>query len=106
MVNFNDHQIRFPGLEVNVLDNVRESIKFDLELLVIQWQERMAGYIGYNAALFDQSYIKRMARDFLALIETFATDPGRHISELTTPDRLDTAGIAEAFNENLEAHQF
>lgn len=76
------------GLEVTqhtFLPNSAEdgTAKFDLALQLCEAGGEIRGELEYNRDLFDPSTISAMSRNFTALLQAMADDPGRHISDVS-----------------------
>src|SRR5271166_428145 len=74
--------VELAGLEMAPAELGYETAKFDLTLLLGEGDEHLQGVLEYNADLFDESTIHRMAGHFRTLLGGIVADPERRISEL------------------------
>ena len=74
--------VELAGLEMAPAELGYETAKFDLTLLLQEGDERLQGVLEYNADLFDESTIHRMAGHFRTLLRGIIADPDRRISDL------------------------
>jgi non-ribosomal peptide synthetase component F len=56
--------------------------KFDLEISLIEWRERLIAKAIFKAALFDTSTIKLMLERYRALLQGIVNDPGERLLNL------------------------
>jgi alpha-ketoglutarate-dependent taurine dioxygenase len=56
--------------------------KYDLTLLMDEYDDGFVASFAYNTSLFDSSYIKRLTKHFLTLLESIVKEPERRLSEL------------------------
>ncbi len=73
---------RLHGLAVEELPAAGGETPFDLRVVLVEEDDRLAGNVEYNAALFDAATAARMAEHFLALLEGMAAHPERRVSAL------------------------
>ncbi|HKH43825.1 MAG TPA: amino acid adenylation domain-containing protein, partial [Thermoanaerobaculia bacterium] len=74
-------EIDLPGLALRPLDVGRAAARYDLSLDLAEG-EGIGGAFEYNADLFDETTIQRLAGRFHTLLKGIAADPGRPLSEL------------------------
>ena len=73
--------------------------KFDLDLVLGEAGEALAGALVYRAALFEAATMARMAGHLEAVLEAMAADPGRRLSELSLLRGAERAQVLEAWND-------
>ncbi|WP_026410982.1 non-ribosomal peptide synthase/polyketide synthase [Actinomadura oligospora] len=74
-----------PGLDVTGFGRARGTTPFDLSIVVIDG-DGLSGALEYSTDLFDAATVRRMAAEFVHLLDAFAADPDRHLSQLAWPD--------------------
>jgi hypothetical protein len=74
-------ELMLPGLEVSAQDLDTSTAKFDLTLELTERPDGLRGHLEYATDLFDPETIKHMAVQFQLLLEGFAADPTRRISQ-------------------------
>ncbi|MDG1461934.1 MAG: amino acid adenylation domain-containing protein, partial [Gammaproteobacteria bacterium] len=80
----------YPSTEVSAFPLGYEMAKFDLTLIMWEYDSGIGGSFEYNTDLFDRSTIDRMANHFSRLLEGIASDPGQTIGSyemLSEPER-------------------
>ncbi len=96
-LDFPPEPVHVPGIEVAELEVASETALVDLGVEVRRAGRSLTVCFTGNAGLFDASTVARLAREYLASLETFAEDPERRISSLPNtwrapeslePDRL------------------
>ena len=86
--------IDLPGLEVSSMEAESGAAKFEITLVVEENDGALTGAIEYNTALFDEATIVRMAGHYEQLLEGFAADPDRPISEIELLTESERAGCS------------
>ena len=71
-----------PGLTLAMEPAESGTVKFDLNLALIQEDGRVAGNLGYHSDLFDATTVARLVEHFATLLQGAVEDPGRRLSEL------------------------
>ncbi|TCP54479.1 amino acid adenylation domain-containing protein [Tumebacillus sp. BK434] len=85
MFNFLDaphEELRFGGLALTHGEVLNGTAKFDLTLYVEDGSDGIRGNFEYNADLFEQATVERMAGHFRTLLEGIASRPELPVSEL------------------------
>ena len=110
-------ELALPGLQLETISEDSATAKFDLTLVLTTKHEsgELGGEIKYNAALFDETTIARLAQSFEATLTAIISDaeqPLRNVSLLSTEQRRqlltewnDTQvdfGVAQCLDELLE----
>ena len=115
--NMPARQLELPGLQLQTIGEESATAKFDLTLMLSNRESgEISGELKYNAALFDDTTIARLAQSFeatLAAIVADAEQPLRNVPLLTSAERRqlltewnDTHvdfGSARCLDELLEA---
>jgi len=83
MVNTPEADLDLPGLEISGFNQPDIESKFDLTLYASEREDRIALTFHYNAALFDQARMQRMANQYRSLLEQVVAEPGRPIAQLS-----------------------
>jgi amino acid adenylation domain-containing protein len=99
-----------PGLDVTALAVAPSRSKFDLTLnLIHQPDGAVAGFIEYDASLFDEATIARWSGYLMRTFEALAScaDPseplnGRPVAQLPILDDAETRLVLEGFNDTAE----
>ncbi len=73
---------QLPGLTLTPLRIGGRTTKFDLTLFINEAEQSLIGTLEYNADLFDDSTITRMASHFETLLQRIAAQPNVHLNEL------------------------
>ncbi|MDP9616451.1 amino acid adenylation domain-containing protein [Streptomyces demainii] len=67
--------LRLPGLTTEELPVVYSAAKFDLSLMLADDRSGLSGVLTYKSDLFDGATVRRLADEWLALLEAVAADP-------------------------------
>jgi hypothetical protein len=76
-------QLELAGLDVTPVEVDIGTSRFDLALELQLGDEGIGGYFEYSVDLFDATTIKRMAGNFVQLLNEVVAAPGNRISELS-----------------------
>ncbi|WP_387464671.1 amino acid adenylation domain-containing protein, partial [Photorhabdus sp. RM323S] len=71
-----------PGLAVSPADQRIDIVKFDLELSLSEVDGRIAGYLNYVTALFDQSTIERHVEYLHTVLREMAASPKQAVGKI------------------------
>ncbi|HKF49644.1 MAG TPA: amino acid adenylation domain-containing protein [Terracidiphilus sp.] len=71
-----------PGLEIAALEIRDVAVRFDLELHLWETDGGIAGYVPYNADIFEETTIASMMRRYVTLLEAIVENSERRVSEL------------------------
>jgi amino acid adenylation domain-containing protein len=74
--------LELPGLKLEPLEVQRAIAKFDLTLELIETAEGLQGTFEYNAQLFDETTIARMAAHWRRVLAEMVAQPDRRLAEL------------------------
>jgi amino acid adenylation domain-containing protein len=77
-----DHELRLPGLALEMLPSVVQTAKFDLTLNLAEKPEGLVGELEYNTDLFERDTIHRMVGHLECLLEAIVAHPQNRLSEL------------------------
>uniref|UniRef100_UPI0036DC5A5C non-ribosomal peptide synthase/polyketide synthase n=1 Tax=Photorhabdus sp. RM322S TaxID=3342825 RepID=UPI0036DC5A5C len=80
---------RLPGLTVSPVECAFEVVKFDLELNLSEVDGRIAGYLNYATALFDQATLERQMGYFHTVLRAMAANPQQPVG------KIDILSVAE-----------
>ena len=72
-----------PGLSVSFLAIEGGATQYDLALSMEEHENGLAGTWHYQAYVFDEATIERMAEHFRNLLESIVVNPRQHLSELS-----------------------
>ncbi len=70
------------GLQAEPFHIQQRSCQMDLEIVLEEGEGVITGMLRYNADLFDEATIRRLAEHYQTLLEGVADDPARRLSEL------------------------
>ena len=93
--------MNLPNLTLSITEYRSEAPELDLALIMRQTDDALDGVIEYNALLFDDSTIARMAALFETLLEHVAEDPERHLESLPLTDKEESQRLVFAFNDDI-----
>ncbi|PQQ33035.1 non-ribosomal peptide synthetase [Photorhabdus luminescens] len=103
---------RLPGLVVSPVEQAFDVVKFDLELNLFEVEGRIAGYLNYAVALFDQPTIERQVGYLHTVLRAMVANsqqPVGKIDILTVAERkllLETRNVIETrYPKQLCIHQ-
>ncbi|HYW07435.1 MAG TPA: amino acid adenylation domain-containing protein, partial [Longimicrobium sp.] len=83
------------GLHFSSIAREATAPKLDLALQLIASANGLAGLMEYDAALFDESTIRRMGEHFGTLLDAVATGADRPVSALSLHDGAEAATVLE-----------
>ncbi|HEU4963605.1 MAG TPA: amino acid adenylation domain-containing protein, partial [Bacilli bacterium] len=101
--NTGEQQLRLPGVEIEGVDFVTKTAKFDLILYFVQQEDGLHGGVEYNTDLFDGETMARMMGHFVNLLEAIVADPGRKVSELRMLSQAEEKMLLQEWNRSGEA---
>ncbi len=91
--------LELPDLSLSPLEVEGGAAQFDLTLTVSETDASFAASIEYNADLFDETTIARMARHFETLLRSAAADPSRRVAELPLMDEAESGRLLVEWND-------
>ncbi len=83
MQNAPSSRLSLPGLELEPVEAVSQTAKFDLVLNVFERGEELAGVLRFNTDLFDGTTAARLSAGYERLLSAAAAAPARRLAELT-----------------------
>jgi non-ribosomal peptide synthetase component F len=75
-------EVELPGLRVRSLPRDVSTVKFDLTLTMSGSGEELAGFMDYSTELFKDATVRQMLRHFERVLEQFAAEPEKRLSEI------------------------
>lgn len=75
-------EIRLPGLDVAMVDTPRVTALFDLVMDMWETGDTLTGVLEYNADLFDEASIQRMADHYVRILDAAAEDAAIRVDEI------------------------
>ncbi|HYG65818.1 MAG TPA: amino acid adenylation domain-containing protein, partial [Thermoanaerobaculia bacterium] len=81
--SFAFQRIDLPGLSFSPLAVETTTVKFDLEVTVVETGDGLSAHFAFASDLFDPTTILRLSGHLLMLLETVAADPERRPGELS-----------------------
>ncbi len=75
-------ELELPGLALSVVPPAPEVAKFDLILTLGETPRGLAGFLEYDAGLFDRTTVDRLLARFEGLLAAAVEDPERGVAEL------------------------
>lgn len=98
LLNTPADQWRLPGMNVTEEKDVYESSKFDLELVLVEKNDRIVGCVNYSTDLFDRQTIERWMASFSVLLSSMTSHTQSRISDLPILPTDQRRQIIESFN--------
>lgn len=77
-----EHELRLPGLDLDLLPSVMQTAKFDLTLNLTEKSGALVGELEYNTDLFNRDTVHRMVGHFESILEAIVAHPHLRLSEL------------------------
>ena len=90
--------LELPGLRIHMPEMDPETAKFDLSLDIFPDPDKMTGWFEYNADLFDEQTIARMAQHFVLLLETIVAAPDSYLEAMPSLIATDREQVVERWN--------
>ncbi|MEE8583966.1 MAG: amino acid adenylation domain-containing protein, partial [Acidobacteriota bacterium] len=87
-----------PGLEVSPLKVDSGTSKFDLTLILSEWEGALEGVAEYSLDLFEASTIERLLRHFQALAQKAAENPNQAVATIPLLSEEERQCLVEAWN--------
>ncbi|HKH45887.1 MAG TPA: amino acid adenylation domain-containing protein, partial [Thermoanaerobaculia bacterium] len=95
--------LELPGLTVCPLALEGGAAKLDLTLLFEDTPAGLAGWLEYDAALFDRSTAQRLLARFAGLLESAVAEPDRELAELGLLPASERAQLVLEWNDGASA---
>jgi len=93
-----DERVRLGDLEPEPFASGERVAQFDLDLVLADLGDTLAGEFVYRAALFDSGTISRLAEHLEAVLEAMAADPGRCLSGVSLLRESERARLLEEWS--------
>ncbi|OUS31219.1 hypothetical protein A9Q99_04270 [Gammaproteobacteria bacterium 45_16_T64] len=93
-----DHELRLPGLDLELLPSVMKTAKFDLTLNLTEKSDGLDGILEYNTDLFDASTVHRMVGHLESILEAAVEHPHTRIADLPLMPEAETKLLLEDWN--------
>ena len=93
-----DHELRLPGLELDLLPSVMKTAKFDLTLNLTEKADGLDGILEYNTDLFDATTVHRMVGHLESILEAAVEHPHTRLSDLPILPEAETKLLLEDWN--------
>ncbi len=87
-----------PGLRLSTIGHVRDTTHFDLELLLNESGESLAGGLAYSTALFERDTAERFAGHFVRVLEAMVADAAQPLSRIPLLSQAEREHVLETFN--------
>ncbi len=100
--NATDKELSLPGLTVTPLSSDRPVAKFDLTLNVVARGGAIVLSFIYNRALFQPSFIARMAHRYRTLMEAMIAHPKLTLGQLSVLDEGERVMLLETWNQTAK----
>ena len=97
-------RIELGGLLFESFKMEHQTAPFDLELVMIESEQKLAGSFVYNTDLFCPETIHRIAGYFLNLLESIITNPEQQISKLSLLSEVETKQLLSDWNMTQRAY--
>jgi amino acid adenylation domain-containing protein len=91
------------GLAISRYEVMESTSREDLELDMRETPEGLAGWFGYDEALFDPPTVERIARQFGRLLAGIADAPDRRLGELPLLTPAEEQALRYEWNDTAEA---
>ncbi|HKV08300.1 MAG TPA: amino acid adenylation domain-containing protein, partial [Thermoanaerobaculia bacterium] len=98
--------LALPGLAVSPRLRTHEPAKFDLLVNAVDAPGGLRLEWRYDAGLFDEATIARLARSFEILLAGLLEDPGRRLSDLPLLTEAEQRHLVSEWNEGKESPRF
>ncbi|MDC9613220.1 amino acid adenylation domain-containing protein [Xenorhabdus khoisanae] len=92
---------RLPGLTISPVDQAFDVVKFDLELNLLEEEDRVVGYLGYSTTLFDQSTIERHVGYLHTMLQAMVADIQQPIGEMNILAPVERRLLLETWNATV-----
>src|ERR1044072_2886747 len=97
--------LKLPGLELSQVEGENTTAKFDLTLTLTEAENGVGGWLEYNADLFDEATVARMAGHYKTLVADILSDPERRIADLALMSEAERRQILERWNDTSREYE-
>ncbi|MCG8672139.1 MAG: amino acid adenylation domain-containing protein, partial [Pseudomonadales bacterium] len=101
-----EHELRLPGLDLELLPSVMQTAKFDITLNLTEKTDGLVGEIEYNTNLFNRDTIHRMVGHLETILEAVVAHPHVRISELPLLTEKENQLILKEWNHVNASYDF
>jgi aspartate racemase len=98
--NTQSEPLQLSGLTINPVRVEKETVKFDVALVMWEEGQCLCGSLQYNKDLFDEPTIIRMTNCLQTLFEDMATNPDKRIGDLLLWSSAETEELVCDFNQD------
>jgi len=93
------------GLSLSRYEVMESTSREDLELDMRETPQGLAGWFGYDEALFDATTVERIARQFGRLLDGIAAAPDRPLGELPLLTAAEEQALRYEWNDTVDARE-
>jgi amino acid adenylation domain-containing protein len=91
--------LELPRLKLSAMSGGTAQEKFELSLVVAEWDERIRGSLGYRTALFEESSIRRLLSHFQNLLTEIAGGSQKPVFELPMLSETEQTQVLTEWNQ-------
>ena len=102
--NSAENNLKFPGLEVEVLELETQTAKFDLTFVIREMKDGLRLVIEYNTNLFERETIERVLNQYSRLLESIVKNPNEKISRLNLLSEAERQQLLFDWNKTETAY--
>ncbi|MEW5928458.1 MAG: amino acid adenylation domain-containing protein [Gemmatimonadota bacterium] len=99
-----DERLQLGDLELEPFGRGGAVARYDLDLVMADAGDALAGELAYRVALFDAGTVGRMAGHLRVLLEALAADPRRRVREVSLLTGAERAQVVEGWNATAAAY--
>jgi len=100
------NKLELSGLDIELLDSMTGTTKFDITASLTEWQGVISGAFEYNCKLFKASTIRQMISHYEKLLLEIVKDCKRPISELPLLNAEENYKLLNDWNDTAVAYDF
>ncbi len=97
--------VQLPGLRLSQVEGESRTAKFDLTLSLAEAGKEIVGGLEYNADLFDEATVARLAGHFQTLVAAIVAHPERGIADLALLSAAERQQILERWNDTSREYE-
>ncbi|WP_193199909.1 non-ribosomal peptide synthetase/type I polyketide synthase [Nostoc sp. MG11] len=91
-----------PGLEIATSDFQAHTVRFDLEMHLLQAEDGLTGYLIYNTDLFQAATIEKLASHYVNLLRSLSTDADQNIQQVAILETAEKMELLKAGQHNWQ----
>ncbi len=95
---------RLPSLAVSPVDQVLNTVKYDLELELFEEEDRIVGALSYTTALFDQQTIERHVGYLHTVLQAMVANPQQTVGKINILAPAERRLLLETWNATETAY--